>query len=61
MAEASYRVRLTAITYAAQETNLYEFRRVDGASLPAVTAGSHIDVHPAPGIVWEYLLVNGPG
>ncbi len=58
MAEASYRARLTAITYAAQETNLYEFRRMDAALMPAATAGAHIDVHLPNGMLRQYSLVH---
>ncbi len=33
---------------------------MDGAQLPAFTAGAHIDVHVAPGIVRQYSLCNPP-
>jgi ferredoxin-NADP reductase len=51
-------VRLTAIRYAAHDTNLYEFRRLDGGALPPTQAGAHIDVHLPNGIVRQYSLVE---
>jgi vanillate O-demethylase ferredoxin subunit len=38
----------------------YELVSVDGAPLPAFTAGAHIDVHVAPGLVRQYSLCNPP-
>src|SRR3954454_6979387 len=38
-------VRLTAIRYAARDTNLFEFRRLDGKPLPPYEPGAHVDVH----------------
>ena len=38
----------------------YELVSVDGAQLPAFTAGAHIDVHVAPGLVRQYSLCNPP-
>src|SRR6266436_6121118 len=38
-------VRLTTIRYAARDTNLFEFRRLDGKPLPAYEPGAHVDVH----------------
>ena len=38
-------VRLTAIRYAARDTHLYEFRRLDGQLLPSTEPGAHIDIH----------------
>ncbi len=32
----------------------------DGCELPAAPAGSHIDVHVAPGLVRQYSICNGP-
>ncbi|WJJ94489.1 PDR/VanB family oxidoreductase [Neopusillimonas aromaticivorans] len=49
---------LTAITYAARDTHLYEFRLPDGQALPGATAGSHIDIHLPNGLVRQYSLVN---
>lgn len=55
---ALLRVRLTAIRYAAEGIHLYEFRSVDGGTLPAFTAGAHIDLHLPNGLVRPYSLCN---
>ncbi len=49
-------VRLTAIRYAARDTNLYELSRPDGGTLPAAEPGAHIDLHLPNGIVRQYSL-----
>lgn len=36
----------------------YEFTRPDGATLPAFSAGAHIDVHLPGGLVRQYSLCN---
>lgn len=38
----------------------FELRAANGAVLPAFTAGSHVDVHVAPGLVRQYSLCNSP-
>ena len=55
--ESEITVRLTAIRYAARDTNLYEFRRPEGGRLPPATAGSHIDLHLPNGVMRQYSLV----
>jgi ferredoxin-NADP reductase len=50
-------VRLTAIRYAARDTNLYEFTRADGKPLPAGAPGAHIGVHLPNGIMRQYSLI----
>ncbi|SOY97460.1 Vanillate O-demethylase oxidoreductase [Cupriavidus taiwanensis] len=40
--------------------NSYEFVDADGNDLPAFTAGAHIDVHIAPGVIRQYSLCNSP-
>ena len=55
---ASINVRLTAILYAARDTNLYEFRRPDGGILPPAEPGAHIDVHLPNGLMRQYSLVH---
>jgi vanillate O-demethylase ferredoxin subunit len=52
-------VRLHAISYAAAGINFYEFRPLDGQPLPAFSAGAHIDLHLANGLVRQYSLCNG--
>jgi vanillate O-demethylase ferredoxin subunit len=37
-----------------------ELASLDGSPLPAFTAGAHIDVHVAPGVVRQYSLSNSP-
>jgi ferredoxin-NADP reductase len=49
-------VRLTAVRYAARDTNTYEFRRPDGALLPAAEPGAHIDLHLPNGLLRQYSL-----
>ena len=51
-------VLLTAIRYAARDTNFYEFARPDGAVLPAAEPGAHIDLHLANGMVRQYSLTR---
>ena len=50
-------VRLTAIRYAARDTNLFEFRRLDGSPLPAYEPGAHVDVHLPSGHSRSYSLI----
>ncbi|WP_228536135.1 PDR/VanB family oxidoreductase [Noviherbaspirillum malthae] len=38
----------------------FELRDVDNRRLPAFTAGAHVDVHVAPGIVRQYSLCSDP-
>jgi tetrachlorobenzoquinone reductase len=54
--DALIEVRLTAIRYAARDINLYEFRRPDGAELPAYAPGAHIDLHLPNGLIRNYSL-----
>ena len=51
-------VRVTAIRYAARDTNLYEFTRLDGKPLPAYEPGAHIDLHLPNGLIRQYSLIN---
>jgi len=50
-------VRLTSIRYAAKDTHLYEFSRLDGQVLPTVEPGAHIDIYLPNGLVRQYSLV----
>jgi ferredoxin-NADP reductase len=56
-ADALIDVRLTAIRYAARDTNLYEFQRVDGKPLPPYQPGAHIDVHLPNGLLRNYSMI----
>ena len=51
-------VRLIAIRYAARDTNLFELAKPDGAPLPAVEPGAHVDLNLPNGMVRQYSLVN---
>jgi ferredoxin-NADP reductase len=50
-------VRLTAIRYAARDTNLYEFRRPGREPLPSYEPGAHVDLHLPNGLVRNYSLI----
>ena len=51
-------VRLTAIRYAARDTNLYELTGLDGNPLPAYAPGAHIDLHLPNGLIRQYSLIK---
>lgn len=51
-------VRLTAVRFAAEKTNFYEFRLPGGGPLPVAGPGAHIDLHLADGLVRQYSLVS---
>jgi vanillate O-demethylase ferredoxin subunit len=53
-------VRVERRTSEAEDICSYELVSVDGTPLPAFSAGSHIDVHVAPGLVRQYSLCNPP-
>jgi tetrachlorobenzoquinone reductase len=56
--EALLSVRVTAIRYAARDTNIYELTRGDGTDLPPYAPGAHIDLHLPNGIVRQYSLLE---
>ncbi|WP_294039814.1 PDR/VanB family oxidoreductase [Sphingomonas sp.] len=51
-------MRLTAVLYAAEGTNIYELRRPEGGSVAPFTAGAHIDVHLPNGLIRQYSILN---
>jgi ferredoxin-NADP reductase len=51
-------VRVIAIRYAARDTHLYEFARLDGKPLPAYQPGAHIDLHLPNGLTRQYSLIE---
>lgn len=53
-------VRVSRRQHEAQGILGFELRSLDGASLPAFSAGSHIDVHLPEGRVRQYSLCNDP-
>jgi ferredoxin-NADP reductase len=58
--EPSFRARVTAISYAARDINIYEFARPDGVPLADVEPGAHIDIELPNGIIRQYSLIS-PG
>jgi len=54
-------MRLTAILFAAEGTNLYEFRPLDGRDVPDFTAGAHVDLHLPNGMIRQYSIANAQG
>lgn len=44
----------------AEDVCSFELTAADGSQLPAFTAGSHVDVHVAPGLTRQYSLCNPP-
>jgi tetrachlorobenzoquinone reductase len=57
-ADGLIEVRVTAIRYAARDTNLYEFAPLDGKPLPTYEPGAHIDLHLPNGLVRQYSLIR---
>jgi vanillate O-demethylase ferredoxin subunit len=54
------KVQLIRKTEVARDVVSFEFVAPDGAALPAFSAGAHIDVTPADGLVRQYSLCNDP-
>lgn len=61
MSAATRLVRIARKTVEALDICSFELVDPHGAALPAFSAGSHIDVHVAPGLVRQYSLCNDPG
>ncbi len=53
-------VRVDRRTSEAQEICSFDLVPEHGVVLPAFTAGAHIDVHVAPGLIRQYSLCNDP-
>src|SRR5580698_8479760 len=51
-------VRVKRISYEAESINSYELVNPAGDELPPFTAGAHIDLHLANGMIRSYSLVN---
>jgi vanillate O-demethylase ferredoxin subunit len=51
-------VQLRAIRYEAQGVHSFELAATGAQELPPFTAGAHIDLHLAPGLVRSYSLCN---
>ena len=54
------RARVAAIRHEAPDVKSFRLVSDDGGPLPTPSPGAHIDVHPAPGVVRQYALCNGP-
>lgn len=52
------RMRLAQIAYATRDTNIYTFTPLDGATLPPVEAGAHVDLFLLPHLVRQYSLLQ---
>jgi ferredoxin-NADP reductase len=57
-AEGLIEVRLTAIRYAARDTNMFELMRADEKPLPPYEPGAHIDLHLPNGLIRQYSLIE---
>jgi vanillate O-demethylase ferredoxin subunit len=57
----SISMRVERVWDEAEEIRAFELRLADGGALPPVEAGSHIDLHLAPGLIRQYSLCNEPG
>ncbi|VVE63834.1 Vanillate O-demethylase oxidoreductase [Pandoraea captiosa] len=55
------KVRLANKRDVATDICEFELVSVDGSALPPFTAGAHIDVHVADGVIRQYSLCNAPG
>jgi vanillate O-demethylase ferredoxin subunit len=53
-------VKVIKKTVEAEDIVSFAFASADGAPLPSFSAGSHIDVHLASGLVRQYSLCNDP-
>jgi vanillate O-demethylase ferredoxin subunit len=51
-------VLVKSVSYKADGIHAWELRAVDGSPLPPFTAGAHIDLHLANGMVRSYSLCN---
>jgi ferredoxin-NADP reductase len=57
-ADATLDMRLTAILYGGDGTNLFEFRTLDGSDVPPFTAGAHVDVNLPNGVIRQYSIAS---
>jgi vanillate O-demethylase ferredoxin subunit len=55
------KVRITRKFAVARNISAFELADPAGASLPAFSAGAHIDVHLGHGLIRQYSLCNSPG
>lgn len=57
--QSTRELRLHAVTYAADNVLMFDFRDPDGGALPPFEAGAHVDIHLPVGIR-QYSLANAP-
>jgi vanillate O-demethylase ferredoxin subunit len=57
-ADGTVEMRLTAIIYGGDGTNLFEFRTLDGSEVPPFTAGAHVDVNLPNGTIRQYSIAS---
>ena len=60
MNSATLSVRVAAKKSVATDITTFELVDIEGKALPPFSAGSHIDVHVADGLVRQYSLCNDP-
>lgn len=60
MTEQLFQVRVQKKALEARDIFRFELVDPEGKSLPAFTAGSHVDVHLRPGLIRQYSLCNDP-
>ena len=60
MAATTMKAKLNNITREAEDISVLEFGTADGAALARFSAGAHIDLYLANGLVRSYSLVNSP-
>lgn len=51
-------MRLTAVYYGGDWTNLFELRPAFGGEVPAFTAGAHVDMHLPNGMTRQYSIAS---
>ena len=61
MSAEMFKVRVARRRTEAQDICSLELVPVEGTTLPAFTAGAHVDVHLPGGLVRQYSLCNRPG
>lgn len=52
--------RLRSVRWEADDVNAYELEALPGQRLPPFTAGAHVDVALAPGLMRSYSIANDP-
>lgn len=53
-------VRVRSVIYETDDILRFELAPLDGGELPAFTAGAHVDVHVADGVIRQYSLCGDP-